>query len=339
MRSITVTFAILMFSPLALGHHSAAAFFDRSRIVEVEGTVSDVYWRNPHVSLTLDVVNDAGEIEAWELEAGTTNTLMRRGFTADSVSIGDRVTAAGAPSRRGEPAIFVSNVLLPNGEEYIIADREEPLRWTSASTADEMQVSVDELPGTGIFKVWGFRALYSLRNPLVLTPAAEAAIEAFNPRTDDPGLRCIPPGMPNAILNPYPMELIDGGDRIVQRIEEWDARRVIYLNEADVPSNLSPSHLGVSVGRWEGETLVVETTQIAFYLLDAIGTPMSESASLVERYTLSEDGASLRYEVIVTDPVNLAEPAIWDNTWAYRPGIEVSPFECTLRETVSPVYQ
>jgi len=66
---------------------------------------------------------------------------------------------------------------------------------------------------------------------------------------------------------------------------------------------------------------------------------MSENVSMVERYTLSEDETGLQYEIVVTDPENLVEPAIWENTWVYRPGIEVRPFECTLRDTVISVYQ
>ncbi|MGI9258455.1 MAG: DUF6152 family protein [Gammaproteobacteria bacterium] len=340
MRSITVSLLILAFSPAALTHHSATAFFDRERIMEVEGTVTEVYWRNPHVGFKLDVVNDAGETVEWELEAGTTNSLTRRGFDADSLSIGERVRAAGAASRRGEPAIFVSKLLLPNGDEVIVSDRNEPLRWTAESADDVAPVSTADVVGNGIFKVWGFRTLYQLRSSLVLTAAALAAKDAFDPRTDDPGLRCIPPGMPNAVLNPYPMELIDEGDRIIQRVEEWDARRVFYMSEDALSGvTLEPSHLGVSVGHWEGNTLVVETTEVAFPLLDAEGTPMSESASIVERYTLSDDEVALVYEVIVTDPENLVEPAIWENTWVYRPGVEVRPFECTLRDDVISVYR
>lgn len=339
MRLVCVSLAFLAFSAQVLAHHSATAFFDQNTIVEVEGTVTDIYWRNPHVSFTLDVANAEGIIEEWELEGGTTNSLVRRGFTAGSVSIGDRIKAAGAASRRGEPAIFVSNLLLPSGDEVIVSDREMPLRWTSSSLDQTMLASAADVAGSGIFKVWGFRDLYQIRSPLVITPAAQAAVDAFDPRTDDPGLKCVPPGMPNAVLNPYPMELIDEGDRIIQRIEEWDARRVFYMSEDARSQTQAPSRLGYSLGRWEGDTLVVDTTQVGFPFLDGVGTPMSENVTMVERYTLSEDETDLRYEVVVTDPENLVEPAIWENTWSYRPGIEVRPFECTLRDTAISVYR
>ena len=339
MRSIVVSLVFLMFSPPALAHHAVTAFFDRNTTVEIEGTVTDIFWRNPHVSFTLAVVNDVGTTEEWDLEGGTTNTLIRRGFTAESVAIGERVRAAGAASRRGEPAIFVSHLLLPSGEEAILSDRDLPLRWTSPSADETALASTTDVAGSGIFKVWSRGDSYRTRGSLVLTPAALEARDAFDPRTDDPSLKCIPPGMPNAVLNPYPMEFIDEGDQIIQRIEEWDARRVFHMSEDARSQTQAPSYLGYSIGRWDENTLIVETTQVAFPFLDANGTPMSENVSMVERYTLSKDETRFEYEIVVTDSENMVEPAIWEGTWVYRPGVEVRPFECTLRNTVSPVYR
>ena len=339
MRAIIVLLVVLVVAPFASAHHSATAFFDRTVMVEIEGTVTDIFWRNPHVFLTLEVVREGGVIESWELEAGTTNTLMRRGFTANSVSIGDQIKAAGAASRRGEPAIFISNLLLSDGTEVIASDRDAVLRWTTEGNPIEDVYAADDLSGLGIFKVWGYRELYRLRNPLVLTPAAQAVKAAFNPRTDDPGLSCIPPGMPNAVLNPYPMEFIEEDGRIIQRIEEWDGTRIIHMTEGGVRQDYQPDHLGYSVGRFEANTLIVETTQVDFSLLDGDGTPMGPNAKILERYTLSEDETRLIYEVIVEDSDNLLEPAIWENVWVHKPGVMVMPFECTLRDIVSPVYQ
>ena len=220
-----------------------------------------------------------------------------------------------------------------------MSDREAPLRWTTFAQDSTPVLEDTDAAASGLFKVWGFRELYQLRDPLVLTPVAEAAKAAFNPRTDDPGLRCVPPGMPNAVLNPYPMELIDEGDQIVQRIEEWDARRVIYMTENRPSQPEAAPHLGLSVGRLEGNMLIVETTDVDFPSLDGDGTPMSPEAEILERYTVNEDGTRLNFELMVTDPVNLLQPAVWETSWVYRPGVEVRPFECVLRDSVSPVYQ
>ena len=62
-----------------------------------------------------------------------------------------------------------------------------------------------------------------------------------------PSLKCVSPGMPNAILNPYPIELIDQGDRIIQRIEEWGQQRVFHMSEEARSQSQAPSHLGYSV--------------------------------------------------------------------------------------------
>lgn len=335
--TLALLLSLIIVLPVS-AHHSVSAFFDQSTTVELEGTIKDVFWRNPHVGLTLEVVNAAGETEEWELEGGAMNTLLRQGFSAESVSVGDRVRVAGAPSRRGDLAMFINNFLLPNGEEVIFSDLNVPLRWTSP-TADDTASAGADASGSGFFKVWGQREFNRLRAPLALTPRAQAASDAFDRRTDDLGLRCIPPGMPNSVLNPYPMELIDEGDRIVQRIEEWDARRVIHMTDNPPAPTQAPDRLGYSVGRFEGNVLIIETTRIDFPLLDGDGTPMSADVEILERYTLSEDENRLAYEIIATDPQNLTEPAIWEGAWLYRPGVQVRPYECTLPDRINRIYQ
>ena len=341
MRSITVSLALFILSWPALGHHSVTAFYDQDRRVEIEGTVTEIFWRNPHVGFTIEVVNAEGVVEEWATEGNTTSELVRRGFNRESVNIGDRVKAAGRASRRGVRMIFggPSHLLLPGGEEV-------PLRRTSSSGDETVLAGASDATGSGLFKVWSFLDRYQLRSPLVLTPAAQAAVDTYDPRTDDPSLKCVSPGMPNAILNPYPIELVDQGDRIIQRIEEWGQQRVFHMSEEVRSQSQAPSHLGYSVGRWEGDTLVVDTTQIAWPFLDADGTPMSENVSMVERYTMSEDETRLQYEIVITDPENLVEPAIWDHTWVYKPGDEMLPgiepgerFECVMRDTAISVYE
>ena len=91
--------------------------------------------------------------------------------------------------------------------------------------------------------------------------------------------------------------------------------------------------------------LVVDVTRLNFPFLDQDGRPMSENVSMAERFTMNEDETELKYEVVITDPEYLAEPAIWDHTWYYKPGDEILPgfeagerFECELRQTENSVY-
>jgi hypothetical protein len=75
---------------------------------------------------------------------------------------------------------------------------------------------------------------------------------------------------------------------------------------------------------------VIETARIDFDYLDDEGTPMSDQAHIVERYTVSQDGSRLDYSVSVTDPPNLVEPAVWDAHWTWVPGTVIRPYQCQL---------
>ena len=83
---------------IAWAHHSQSEFDLRAK-VEVEGTVTKLEWKSPHGRLYVDVKNGKGEVESWNFELPSPNTLMRRGWTRDSLKPGDRVKVAGAPAR------------------------------------------------------------------------------------------------------------------------------------------------------------------------------------------------------------------------------------------------
>ena len=333
MRLIAATLAVSIIPATVGAHHSTRAFYDRTTTVEIEGVVTAASWRNPHVGLTLLVEDEQGVAQEWELEGGAMNSLLRRGFTGESVKIGDRVRVAGGPALEGRRGIFVTNFLLPDNQEILFTDRSAPLLWTEEqeSSADSTSADSGAQSARGIFRVWKEYDSYRLRAPLSLTPVAQAAKDSWNPVTDDPSLRCEAPGLPNAILNPYPIEFIDEGDQIRLKIEEWDSVRIIHLSADEPPRDVGLSRLGYSRGRWEGRTLIVETSRLNGPYLDDSGVPQSEEAEILERFSLSADGTRLDYEVTITDPVNLAEPAVWETEWLWEPGAVVRPFECTLR--------
>ncbi len=120
MKQTTVFLTSLVLASPALGHHSVVAFYDEDRTTEIEGTVTEVFWRNPHTGFTIEVVNAEGVVEEWITEGSPTSALVRRGFYRDTVNVGDRVRYIGRASRRGERMIFggaPSHLLLPGGEE------------------------------------------------------------------------------------------------------------------------------------------------------------------------------------------------------------------------------
>ena len=120
------------------------------------------------------------------------------------------------------------------------------------------------------------------------------------------------------------------GSQIRLRIEEWKATRIIDMVSEEILDAAPRSLLGYSIGRLDDGVLIIESSKVDFPLLDDDGTPMSEQATLVERFTVSEDGKRLDYEVSVTDPENLVGAATWDAAWKWIPGTKIMPFEREL---------
>jgi hypothetical protein len=99
----------LALAPAAWAHHSQSEY-DLKGKVEVEGAVTKVEWRSPHAWIYVDVANDTGEKVNWSFELPSPVTLMRRGWTRDSVKPGDRVKVTGAPAKNF-PTIAIANFI------------------------------------------------------------------------------------------------------------------------------------------------------------------------------------------------------------------------------------
>jgi hypothetical protein len=103
----------------ALAHHSFAAEYDRSKAVQLKGTVTKVEWMNPHARFYLDVKGDDGKVTNWEFELGSPNGLMRNGWTRNSLKIGDVVTVNGSQAKDGSNLVNASNVTMENGKRVL----------------------------------------------------------------------------------------------------------------------------------------------------------------------------------------------------------------------------
>ena len=99
----------LALAPAAWAHHSQSEYDLRSKI-EVTGTVTKVEWRSPHAWIYVDAMNDKGETVNWSFELPSPVTLMRRGWTRDSLKVGDKVKVSGAPAKNF-PAIAIANAI------------------------------------------------------------------------------------------------------------------------------------------------------------------------------------------------------------------------------------
>jgi hypothetical protein len=316
----------------AAAHHAGAGIYDRNTIGEIEGEISSIFWRNPHIRFGITRVGEDGEEEAWEVEFGSVNTVERLGVSRDVVKVGDRVKVSGSLGRNGRQAMFAGAITLADGEEVLLQAGEER-RYGLTEDAIRNAQNADAELRADIFRVW----LPSERprtgggtTQYPLTEVGRRAQAEWDP-TEDPALRCIPPGLPTAMDNPYPIEFLDQGDTIIMLLEEWDGIRTIRLGEAGSTEQAQP-RMGYSVGRWDENTLIIETKDIGWRYVDDLGTPQSENAVIVERFTLSADGTRLAWEARITDPVNFTEPVVMEGVWVWIPGHEVKPFNCALSE-------
>jgi hypothetical protein len=329
--------------PQALAHHSTVAnpaLYEAENLVELEGEITEVLWRNPHVRLRLRAIDDAGAAKIWELELGAAGikSLERRGITPEFVNPGDRVRAAGFLSRWSPDSLGLLHLLLPNGEEYVDGNREP--RWSNERMASEVQaidaarIEAARREADGIFRVWG--ANPDRRGPPhprpstythLLTDRGRALAATFDPPTDNPELRC-QQGMPTTMFDPVPIQIVDAGNRILIRVEEHDVERVVHLGADAEALDVPASPLGHSVGRWEGDTLIVTTDRIDWPYFDPYGTPQSNQTRYIETFAIAEDGDRLNYTFTAIDPVMFSEPVVieWPRSWT--PGVELQVFDC-----------
>ena len=122
----------------------------------------------------------------------------------------------------------------------------------------------------------------------------------------DPELKCYLPGTPRAMYMPYPFQIVQGTDKIHMTFAFSNAARVIHLDDVELPPDYT--YMGHSVGRWEGDTLVVDVTDFnGKNWFDRAGNHHSEALRLTERFSpMSPD--AIRYEVTITDPETFTEP-------------------------------
>lgn len=91
----------LLSGAASLAHHAFAAEFDGNRPVNLRGVVTRVEWINPHAWIHIDVKNEDGTSQAWMVEGGTPNTLLRRGINKDSLKVGTELIVRGYQSKDG----------------------------------------------------------------------------------------------------------------------------------------------------------------------------------------------------------------------------------------------
>src|SRR5437588_2435014 len=110
----------LLSATVAFAHHAFAAEFDAKKPVKLRGTVAKMEWINPHAWIHVDVKGPDGKVVNWMIEAGTPNTLFRRGFTKNSLAVGTEILVDGYQSKDGSNRANGRDVTFPDGRKLFL---------------------------------------------------------------------------------------------------------------------------------------------------------------------------------------------------------------------------
>ena len=161
-----------------------------------------------------------------------------------------------------------------------------------------------------------------------LTPWGKAAFDAFTGTTDP----CLPVGVTRQANAPDPIEIVQTPQRVVILYESWHVFRSIPTDGRDHPKSLDPTWLGNSIGKWDGDTLVVDVAGLNDKTaLDTNGHPHSDKLHLTERFRRTGP-KTMSYEVTVDDPVAYTAPWKQSRVFQLKPGWELMEYVCLENE-------
>jgi hypothetical protein len=326
MRSYAVIppLVFLLALPASTAAHHSAAAFDTQKDVKVTGSVTQYRYANPHVYLTIQVKKDDGSTATMEIEAGAASVLNGLGFSKMSIAVGDVVTIVGNPARNKPEALLLGKELYKRDGTYV------PLNIGSRSVYETKTASATSIAGTWFSPRTEFGAFMGSSGRWALTDKGKAAAAAADPKATTQK-DCVPVGAPALMFYPVANTITVQRDRVVMNVDWMDSQRVIYLDGRKHPPANQTSLHGHSVGRWEGKTLVVETTNFKEHANGlSMALPSSPQKKLVERFALGDDGKTLVYSGVMEDPVYLTKPVEWSGKWEYRPNMVHSNQKCDI---------
>jgi hypothetical protein len=317
----------------AYAHHGFG-LFDRSKPLEIQGTIRGIDFVNPHSYLNLDIVDAAGKPIAMRCEMRAATLLRRSGWSAEMFVAGAKATVFGFGHRNDPASCYLEDITIgdapkrnrndqfttsavdtsnrparrPSGEPNISGDWAQEqyviavpptgggnlVPKSLIAAVESGQLAMKDVPPSG----WGPR-------PVTFTARGKAEADAFqmwSPQ-DNPRLRCRPTSIIfDWVFDGAVNRITQGEDRIVINYGLYSFERVIHMNMTAHPANVARSYAGHSIGRWEGDLLVVDTVGFEPGVL-AAPVRNSDQLHVVERFSVDPVKWVLTREFVATDPV------------------------------------
>jgi hypothetical protein len=345
------------------GHHEPRAKFDPAKPITLKGTVSKIDWLNPHVHIFMEV-QDAKGTASWAVELESTVDLRRNGWTPDTIKLGDAVTVEAMPARDGSRQAWANSFVVDATKRRVFTFAEAvppPLpkpvpptpRWPDGQPRLGPPPGASggrwDYPSATILAEQGV-TVQANRHGLLANINDAARIAPFQPwardlfiyrqrnfMKDDPMfLDCKPQAGPRVYHVPYGVQFLEERERRRIRVmmgagnQNW---RFLYLDgrpQTGLPdgNDEDPLYWGHAVGKWEGDTLVMDSKGFhdRFWFSNG-GLPHTPQLHLIERFS-RPDLYTLRYEVTIDDPG--AYTRTWVSSWTLRwvPNEELPTYYC-----------
>lgn len=307
----------------AYAHHAASLAFDTSLTTEIEGYVADFSFSNPHINITLVVTDESGTASEWVATGPSVPSFRRRGWTDEMIEEGQYVRLVGRTARNGVPMILIETEDVEGGRLIELDPADGSLvRVLEGSRPDQTPADLvkpelklsdgrPNLSGTWL----GLPARGRVRPAAPqLNETGQALQLRFDPTNDPAYTQCEPPGFIRVVHGGQSVRLTQTNDYVLLESEGNGTRRFLYLDGRSANTD-AHTPFGHSVARYEGNALVVETSQLPGGLMSNRGNELSDMTTVVETYRRADDSehAALQMELIITDPGHLAAP--WEMSW------------------------
>ena len=319
-----VTALSLIALPVA-AHHSRA-IYDRERVVTIEGVVTKYEWRNPHVHVFVETETDTGDAVVWTFDTGTTTMMRGRGWSSDMLAPGDRVIVEGYPVRAAGSTTADVLSIRKSGVTLVDDDTEA----AALEAGESAEFRAESL--AGIWYVPGFSVAnrFSGSASWPLTARGAEGIETYDDRTMNPQNECMARTAPWLMVITGVQRIEVSDDLISIRTEYDTVERTVHMDVASHDS-AAVTYQGHSIGWWEDEVLVIDTTHFTDHRNgNARGVPSGPQKHLVERLKLNPDRTNLIYRFELEDPEYLSAPVTGEVGSVYRPDLGFDPIECDL---------
>ncbi len=344
-----LTFALAFDSVEA--HHSNAASYTKEPAT-IEGYVDAYLFKNPHVVVYVNVTDEAsGETTRWMSEGPAATGLRLAGWDENTLAKGDYIRISGEAGRNNRPMVSLKQVFRKDPKTGAVIEQINQQR-RSVVPADPNSADFsnpEKTPGglpnlNGIWVQGGDSSpqpSFMLNEDPVFTPAGQAIQDTIEALNDPQYVKCEPAGLiRQAGFTPHPVRIRQYEDRVTFEYEEYAGERVVYLDDREYDSFDEDQRYrsGRYKAHYEGDALVIESDLLTSVWSGIFGQVTSEDTSVVETYTRGFDekwGPYVHLSMIITDPVNLAEP--WEMFWDKY--YTVAGFTGTERDNVQLDYQ